>query len=267
MSTISVMEYPLRPGAVQVTVNVDAGATGTFDVVRVEETGDVVPIRSAPAITPGAVVEFVDVEASFHRATYALRRNGNSIASASIALPPLSNRRALIRSVLRLGDEMDVTLVDEVGMGYGTSSAVHAIIGSSDPIVISDVRRRRQGTYVLLTNTIAEADRLLELLKDGNPLLMRTCPDPAHPARDGYFYALHVGEARYGRRGHRIFDVDYQTVSAVKGELALPPPVSRWTYADLKAQTTAPTYGDLDSTTDGQPRKDYFQLFLDPVTP
>jgi len=261
MASSLIVEPYATPGMVQVTAAPDsADGTGTWTVVRVDAGGDVSPMRSAPTIVADAVTSFVDVEASFHPSEYRLLLDGVVKASATITLAPLPSGRAVVRSVLRLGESMEFTVVDEVDIEYATSSAVHRIIGSSDPIVIADKRQRRSGTYVLATLTFDEAQDALRILKDGVPLLMRSCPNPAHPVRDGYFYALDVREAHLGGRNSavRLWDVTYQTVSSVTGELALPVPTSPWTYADLQA--TALSNAEVNAG-----RDDYFDLYLNPL--
>lgn len=252
--------YEGLPGAVRLTVTGDPDAAVE---IRREDGNGSHPVRNVTTLGGSGLLQIIDAEAPFRPVTYSVLSGGAVRAySGWVAAPPFSDGRALLRSVLRPDVSWEaVTVVDETDIEYPTSTSVFPVVNSPDPVVVGDVRRRRKGTYIFATRTIADADRLVFMLKDGIPFLLRFCPDGSTLARDTLFYALAVGEARYKRDGRRLVTVDYQSVGFVAG-LTDVPSAGAWAYENLRAQATAPAYANLPGV-----RSDYLALVLDPVTP
>lgn len=248
-------------GAVDLTVVGDPDAA--IEVWRNDPNGEH-PVRNIDPLPSSGAGQYIDVEAPLGvPVTYTVRQGGRVRArSNEVTAPPLASGYALLRSVLRpYVQAVEVAFVDEVGTEWPTSSTAFAVVGSYDPVVVGDTRRRRRGTFVFAPASPGEASDLVYMLRDGIPFLLRLCPNGQRVQRDTLFYALNVTEARWGYSGRRELIVDFQSVDWVAGDTDVPEP-GTWTYEDLRSQTSAPAYDYLPVQ-----RDDYLALLLDPVTP
>jgi hypothetical protein len=247
------------PGAMHLAVTGDPGAV--VSITRHDRDGSH-PVRNTDTpLTASGLGQFVDPEAPFYAVTYTVRFGGVDRATSDPAtVPGMPGGFALLRSVLRPDVQwMPVTFIDEEGTEYPTSSTAFEVVGSHDLVVVGDVRRRRRGTFVFGPRTVAEADELVFLLRDGIPFLLRLCPHGGGVWRDTMFYALNVTETRFGYEGKRLVIVDYQSVDFVEGDTEVPP-AGTWLYSDLAANTDATVYGAIPPV-----RRDYLDLVLHPL--
>lgn len=246
--TITAADYgKALPGTVAVTVTGDPDTA--IEIYRVTGTGKGVPVRntSGAVTTASGLFRVLDTEPPFGSVRYELRVPGQDVSgiySNTVTVRMPASGRPILRSILSpFGTWAEVTVQDETSLDYRTSSTVYDVVSAFDPVVVSDVRRDRSGTFLFMARDMTEADVLLSMMRDGDPLLLRACPSP-RLLRDTYFYPLDVREERWGMEGRRLIIVDYQSVAAVAGDAPLPP-AGIWRYGDLALQTTAPTYGDL----------------------
>jgi hypothetical protein len=131
---------------------------------------------------------------------------------------------------------MEVEPKDETGVEWRSSTTVHDVIGSDTPVVVGEVRQRHSGTMSFLCRSTDEADRLVRLMRDGTPLLLRHDPCAQAQTRDILFYARNATETREGRNGWRSIFVDYQSTKFVPGETE--EPSSGWDFAALRDSAT-----------------------------
>lgn len=255
MASIDVAVNPSLPGSVRVVVE-GAPMVGTLN--RLDGRSGPQPVRNFTGIDAGGLVQVIDAEAPLGRAvTYTLvDSTGRVLAtSAAVTCPPLPSGRALLRSVLRPQVAwMEVEGQDETGVEWSTSTTVHRVVGSDSPVVVGEVRQRRSGTMTFLCKSIADADQMVSIMRDGTPLLLRFDPCAGDQVRDLLFYALDVTERRYGRVGWRLLAVDYQSVGFVPGATDEPP--TGWDYAAVDAAW--PDYQQLVVS-----YRDYAALLMD----
>jgi hypothetical protein len=204
------------------------------------------PVRNFSGLDSGGLAQVVDAEAPLGRAAVysVVAPDGTLLASsAPVVCPPLPSGESLIRSVLRPSVAwMEVHPVDETGVRWRSSTTVHEVVGSDTPVVVGEVRQRRTGVMSFLCRSLAEADRLVLLLRDGTPVLLRFDPCAQPQVRDLLFYALDVNEIRWGRSGGRLVVVDYQDTAFVPGltdEYG-----TGWDFAGLR--DSAATFGELN---------------------
>lgn len=232
------------PGAVDIVVDGDPDTACALYRVGVQN----LPVRNFHGIGSSGIEAVVDTEPPLGRAVHynLVDPDGTILAqSADIFVPPIPGGYALLRSVLNpFAGWMTVTLVDDSGIGFESSSAVFPIEGSSQVTVVGGMRRYRRGTYTFATKTLAEADQLIGLLRDGVPMLLRVCPTGGVRARDTMFYGLGLQDAWWGADGARVVAVDYQAVDPanIVGDTETPPPLT-WDFAALR--DSADTFGEL----------------------
>lgn len=247
--SISAEDYSSRlPGSTRITVIGDPSTD--VEIYRIAaSSGAPVKLRNTAgaATSASGLYRVLDTEAPFEQVSYELRipSTGESFISNTVTVRQPPTGQALLRSILSpFGEVAAVTLADETNIDFRTSSTVFDVVSRIDPVVISDVRRERSGTYIFIADDMAAADYLLRMMRDGTPLLLRACPGPPRRVRDTYFYPLDVREERWGTGGRRLIIVDYQSVGEIAGDAPLPPG-GGWTYGALALQGTAPEYGDL----------------------
>jgi hypothetical protein len=243
MAGIAVDIYEDQPGTVRVVV--DSAPTGSL-LYRIEDSYSDKPVRNWEAIDPTGVVQIMDSEAPLGQSvTYRLvDSSGNLLAqSSTIYVPALESGKALLRSPLKPWVvQMEVEPQDEVGVTWTSSARAYEVIGSSTPVVVSEVRQRHSGTISFLCKSIAEANDLVITLRDGLPMLLRHDPCGKPKGRDFSFYALNVSEVRIpGSAGWRTIVVDYQSTEFVFGETEEPP--FTWNFQELSGK--AATFGEL----------------------
>jgi len=127
---------------------------------------------------------------------------------------------------------MEIEAQEETGVTWGTSTTAYEIAGSDTPIVVSEIRQRHSGVLSFLCKSIDEANKLVGLMRDGAPILLRHPPCAGIQTRDVLFYALKVGEVRQGRNGWRTIVAEYQSTHFVPGDTIEPP--GTWTFAALR---------------------------------
>lgn len=257
--SLTVTLFTNIPGAVRITIIGDPVTPIT--ITRFDNfSPNGVPVRNTvDATTSGSgLYQIIDAEPAFGTVRYEAT-DGTDTATASINVSGPPSGRAVLRSVLApYSDWGEVVIVDETSMAYESSSTVFGIIGSHNPVVVADVRRERSGMLTFGCDDMNEAQGLIDMMRDGTPLLLRSCTDPKR-VHDGLFYPLEVREERYGSGTRRLVFVDYQSVDLVRG-VAVLPPATTWTYNDLAIQSTAPTYASVVDE-----RDTYIDLVLDPI--
>lgn len=254
--SVSASVYPDLPGAVRLVVSGTPGAAGS--IMRVDGRHEPQPVRNFAAFDPSGAAVVIDCEAPLGRPVSYMLVDGSGAwlaSSAKVTVPGLPDKRALLRSVLRPSVKwMACEPQDEAGVTWETSTSVHRVEGSDTPVIVGEVRQRRSGTITFLCRSVAEADELVTIMRDGTPLLLRVDPCAQTQVRDLLFYALDVTEARWQRRGWRLVAVDYQSTGFVGGDTVEPP--AQWTYADVAAEFA--TYADVALT-----YRAYWDLMLD----
>jgi hypothetical protein len=244
--TLTASINPYLPGAINLVVVGDPDVTSS--ITRVDGSSPQQPVRNYT--TSGSGLEtVVDCEAPLGRpVSYNLLDSYGSILAQSnqVTAPALPDGKGLLRSVLKPSVQwMAVEPQDERNVEWASSTSVHRVVGKDTPVVIGEVRQRYSGLMSFLCKSIAEADQMVALMRDGTALLLRHDPCAAPQTRDMLFYALDVTETRYGRAGWRLVLVDYQTTEFVPGVTEEPPFNQGWDFAALAA--SAPDFGTLAS--------------------
>jgi hypothetical protein len=234
------------PGAVGIIVTGDPAVQSS--ITRVDGSLPQQPVRNYSG-TGSGLETVTDMEAPLGRAvSYNLLDvyGGVLAQSAAVTCPAPGTGYSLIRSVLKPSVAwMWVEPQDEAAVEWATSTTVHRIPGSDTPIVVGEIRQRRSGTFSFLVRSIEEADRLVSLMRDGTPILLRHSPCASAQTRDLLFYALDVTEVRWGRQGWRRIVVDYASTGFVSGETLEPPFSEGWTMDALRH--SANTFAELAS--------------------
>lgn len=215
-------------------------------IVRLDGAYPAQPVRNY-ATTGSGVASVIDCEAPLGRpVSYNLvDYYGLLLASSNtVTCPPLPSGRAILRSVLapHVG-WLEVEPQDETGVEWSSSSTSHEVVGEDTPVVVGEVRQRHKGVMSLVCRSIAEADRLVALLRDGIPFLLRHDPCAQAQTRDLLFYAFDAREVRWGRAGWRLVVFDYQSTAFVEG--STDEPASGWDFAALRDSAT--DFADLMS--------------------
>jgi hypothetical protein len=240
--TISVQVYEGVPGCVRVVVTGTPGVAARLWRVDGTETH---PVRNFTT-TGNGLEEVIDTEAPLGRpVSYRLTDVlGDWLASSALVeCPAPADGRSLLRSVLAPQVQWAwAEPQDEKNVEWATSTTVHRVVGSDTPVVVGEVRQRHSGIITFLCKSIAEADRLVAIMRDGAPLLLRHSPCAGRDTRDMLFYALDVTEARVFRSGWRLLAVEYQTTRFVVGDTE-EPPSPLWTFGDLR--DTGLTFGQV----------------------
>lgn len=230
------------PGAI--LLEVTGPSRAVIKIWRSGVTGGPTSVRNVTALDASGHYQIVDAEAPFGApVVYTVEYQGNDVVNSTpIALDdPHPRNPVLLRSVIRPHVQWEFTrLVDQTNIEYRTRTTTYAVIGRPDPIPVADMRQMQSSTLIFYTETLDAADRLLELFKEGNTVLMRT-PCRAK-VRDMIFVPLDVRESHY--KLGRLIEVEAQSVAWPHGETELPPPLE-WTYDDLAKNHTAPSYGGL----------------------
>jgi len=221
------------PGAVQLSVTGDASTQSTIERMDAARVGQ--PVRNFDNTNSG-LEQVIDCEAPLGRQVYYnLLAFDRSILAQTpmITCPPLASGKSIIRSVLAPQVAwLEVEPQDETGVQWDTSTTSYSVVGSDTPVVVGEVRQRHSGTVSFLCKSIPEANELVQLTRDGVPLLLRHSPCAGDQTRDILFYALGVSEVRHGRAGWRRVLVDYQSTYFVAGDTVEPP--GTWTFAALR---------------------------------
>jgi hypothetical protein len=255
--TVTASVFAPLPGAVSLTLQGDPDA----DVIvwRNGPEGGREAVRNLMATGASGLVQHVDPEAPFGEVSYSVESGGALVArSNTVTVPELEGQaRSLLRVVLRPDVQwLPVIVAAQLDLAHASRSAVFPVIGRPDPVFSADVRQMLSGSLVFMVKGVEGADRLVGILRDGIPLLLRTpC---RHLIRDMTFVALGVTEARVlGKSGWREVVVDFQQVAWPDG-LTETPVASSWTYAGLLA-------AEASFATAAVSWPDYLDLVLRPV--
>lgn len=240
--TLTATVNPTLPGSVQLGVVGDPAVQSSIQ--RIDAHYAAQPVRNYDSSGSG-IESVIDCEAPLGRPVHylLLDYNGAVLASsAPVTCPPLASGRSLLRSVLKPSVVwLEVEPQDETGVEWPTSTAVHIIPDSPDPVVVGGTRQRHRGVISFLCRSIPEADQLVSIMRDGVPLLLRHDPCSQTQTRDMLFFAGDVSEVRWQRDGWRLVIADYVTTGFVPG--VTEEPGSGWDFAALAA--SAPDFAAL----------------------
>lgn len=235
--TIAAQVNGTLPGSVLLSVAGDAGVPSS--IVRAEGALDVHPVRNYSTTGTG-IDSVIDCEAPLGRpVTYRLLDAAGAVlaTSGTVVCPEDPLGRSILRSVLKPQVQwMWVEPAAEEDVTWRSSTRSYEIVGSDTPVIVGEVRQRHSGRLSFLCKSVEEADRLVEILRDGLPMLVRHSPCAALQTRDTLFYALDVQEDRLTRQGWRVIEVEYQSTKFVPGDTIEPP--ASWTFGALAAAHT-----------------------------
>jgi hypothetical protein len=259
--SIRVSAHESLPGATRIRVTGEPGAE--VMLWRKDPDGEATSVRNVIKLDGSGYAAYIDAECPFGvPVEYTVESGGTDrVNSASITLHNPSGRApVLLRAVLRPDVQwMWTALVDETGIQHKTRATTYSVIGEASPTLVGDKRQLPSSTLIFLCKDMTETERLIEMLRDGIPLLMRT---PCHHVvRDRVFAALDVKEYRYKKGPQRLVEVEAQTLAWPQGETDLPT-AATWTYSEVETNTTTDEYGDLAPL-----RLDYLDLLELPVLP
>lgn len=143
----------------------------------------------------------------------------------------------------RPGVGMDVVVESMTPAEWQPRSLFYDVIGRADPVVAIQNARLRQGTVTFLTDDQADRQALLELVRGGAPLLLRTTNPDRAP--DTMFVPTRAAaEERIDLTARRRWTLEYQSIALDQGAYT-PPPVR--TYATALADPRFPSYLSLFS--------------------
>lgn len=122
------------------------------------------------------------------------------------------------------GTSMVLTVAEEPEQTRAIARGVFEVIGRARPIAVSSAQRQSSAASLTVwTETFAERDKLLALLDDGSPLLLRAPAELGHGPGEW----LSIGDASYKAVGHgawehtREFTLPYVVVDAPVADDAL----------------------------------------------
>lgn len=164
-------------GSVTVSLNwPGATAPATATIVRVAESGAVLPMRNAEPVdlVSGAFVG-IDYEAPFGETFY------YQATTTEPGFAPISSSSIILdtaRSMLKHPGQpaLNTWITVELGpkLDRPITQGIHDVLGRSTPIAVSMRRSSIRGELSLLTFTADERKALLALVDDGTPLLLAT---------------------------------------------------------------------------------------------
>ena len=234
--TIAVRPHEALPGATRMRITGDPGLTVT--VWRKDPDGLAVSVRNLMVLDASGYGAFVDAECPFGvPVVYSVEADGKERVNSSVVQlnNPIGPAPVLLRAVLRPDVMWQWTaLVDEAGISHKTRATTYSIIGQASPQYVGDIRQLPNSTLIFLCDGMAETNRMIEMFKDGIPILMRT---PCHhKVRDRVFAPLDIKESRYSDR-YRLLEVETQTLAWPQGETDLPI-AGVWTYGEVDTNVT-----------------------------
>lgn len=140
-------------------------------------------ISAGTAITPttapvgSSYGPFVDYEAALEgTVTYELVDTGGGTtpdASVNTALAGVATAPATLSSN-DLDQSARIELVTNYSGELASTGKVHTVVDRADPVVVTGPASTRQGTLELFTTTRTDAETLLDVVKAGTELLLRT---------------------------------------------------------------------------------------------
>ncbi|MFJ6636571.1 hypothetical protein ACIQMR_35185 [Streptomyces sp. NPDC091376] len=176
------------PGQYAATVTLEGltqGGYSYYDLKRMLSDGSMVPVRGpsgdiVQAPITGAIAVIEDHEAPLGESLkYYIRLHTppstgyTAQTSNPVTLPQPPELEVVLKDPT-LPARMTTAVVKNIpDWQRSARQAVHQVHGRELPIVISDARSGRTGTLALVTETREERDRLVWLLKPGNPILIQ----------------------------------------------------------------------------------------------
>ena len=205
-------------------------------------------VRGVTQMPASGFLQIVDPEAQISQmVTYRVEYQGHVVATtAPVFVAGMPNGGALLRAINHPALLWSEAIVfEEDGLSHDVLASVHPVLGRRDPIVVSDVLQMESGTLAFLATDIEKADKLLEILQPGEPIVYRTPCTPV--TRDKVFVVTGaVKEALVDKkRTLRVITVPFQAVAWPNERPDAPIAPPTWFYSDLDSQTTAPLYSDL----------------------
>jgi len=126
-----------------------------------------------------------------------------------------------------------VIVKDQPPLEFESRTYVHDVLYRPDPVVAVQPARYPSGTLVLWVRDRTERVALLSLLSSGDPLVLRsTCPEAVD---DMTLQPLRWSDplvADAAKRGPRLLQIEYQSISSAPTMYAAPP---AWSWEDVEA--------------------------------
>lgn len=202
---------------ISLTANVDATAN-TVSVVRNNPDGSTSPVRGATNQPTGGatVLAFFDYEAPLDQTvTYGLTVDSNPAVTSAPVKITTDGQTFWLKNVAQesLSVKVQVSSMSPIAR-RARILATYPVLGRANPVIISDVRSGREGTMVLNTANLMDAEALIALFAQGNALFFQA---PASAAfKDMYFMPKDVTETWLGVASatDRFFEVPFVEVDS-----------------------------------------------------
>lgn len=216
------------------TVRVQGLTTGGYTywgLWRMDPTGVLTPVRGPQGdITQSTITGDIDVAQDYEAplgvpVRYYLKLwTGSAYAgftSAAIVIPEPDPTMVVIKDPGQPARQTTAVVATLPDWTRTARQGIHAVRGRARPIVISDTRTGRTGTLTLVTETLADADRLWWVLESGSTLLLQWPSEAGE--RDVYVQVGDVTEAHivaYTGYGDRTWSLPLTEVDRPIGGIA-----------------------------------------------
>jgi hypothetical protein len=155
-----------------------------------------------------------------------------------------------------------VSVYDETSLERAVRADTFVVIGRPDPITVTDVLRYESGVLEFLAPTLADADRIIDVLQPGAPIVYRTpC---AEKTRDKVFTVTGGVRDTLIRKDRqwRLVEVPFQRVAWPDERPGVADVLPTWDYAALTTVAAARgiKYNGLQPL-----RRTYDVLAIDPI--